>query len=110
MASWNWPFDRKDMELYGTEGEFFADTPLEIRSRTSDQGNNDGGKMRKQTLDPPPAPLDDPYAWFAGVVAGEIEPDQGLSSLENNMIVTEILDAAKKSAKEGKTMPLAATP
>jgi hypothetical protein len=32
---------------------------------------------------------------------------EGLSSLETNMIVTEILDAARRSALEGKTVRLA---
>jgi hypothetical protein len=31
---------------------------------------------------------------------------QGLSSLETNMIVTEILDAARQSAETGKTVRL----
>jgi hypothetical protein len=37
------------------------------------------------------------------VVVDGAKPD-GLSSLETNVIVTEILDAARESAKTGKTM------
>jgi hypothetical protein len=36
---------------------------------------------------------------------GEVKPE-GLSSLETNVIVAEILDAARESAKSGKTMSL----
>ena len=55
------------------------------------------------TLDPRPAPFHDPFAYFAGIINGEIEiTDQDLSSLENNMIVVEILDAAKKVPKPEK--------
>jgi len=40
------------------------------------------------------------------VVRGERKPS-GLSSLENNMIVTEILSAARESARTGRTISLA---
>ena len=49
-------------------------------------------------------PYNDPFAYLAGVVRGEVKLSAtDLSSLENNVIVVEILEAAKKSAKEGKT-------
>jgi predicted dehydrogenase len=40
------------------------------------------------------------------VVLGGLKP-QGLSSLETNVIVMEILDAARQSAETGKTIQLA---
>jgi len=40
-------------------------------------------------------------------VRGEIQPD-GLSSLQANLIVTEILDAARQSAASGKSIRLIA--
>ena len=39
------------------------------------------------------------------IVRGERKPD-GLSSLENNLIVTEILDAARESGRTGETITL----
>jgi hypothetical protein len=39
-------------------------------------------------------------------VRGTTAPS-GLSSLENNVIVTEILDAARESARTGRTIRLA---
>ena len=36
---------------------------------------------------------------------GEVRPE-GLSSLENNLLVTEILDAARESARTGRTVAL----
>ena len=51
------------------------------------------------------APYSDPFSFFAAVVNDEIKvSDLDLSSLENNMIVVEILEAAKESAKSGKTV------
>ena len=64
---------------------------------------------REQETDKSPSPLsspeNDPLSYLAAVVRGELKPS-GLSSLENNMIVTEILDAARESAKTGKRIDL----
>jgi hypothetical protein len=38
-------------------------------------------------------------------VRGEVRPS-GLSSLKNNLVVTEILDAARRSAATGSTVRL----
>lgn len=97
QASWNWPFGRKDIEIYGKTGWLIADrneaklkasakSPIDITS-----GYESG----------------DPFKYLTGVVHGDIKLlPTDLSSLENNVIVVEILEAAKKSAKEGKTIIL----
>jgi predicted dehydrogenase len=51
------------------------------------------------------APAADPFAYLARLLSGETKPDE-LTSLENNMIVVEILDAARQSAKTGKAVSL----
>jgi predicted dehydrogenase len=52
------------------------------------------------------APYDDSLHYFAAVVAGKIQDEHSLSSLDTNVLVTEILDAARQSAKEGRTISL----
>jgi predicted dehydrogenase len=95
QASWNWPFDRKDMEVYGQTGYVFALRGDATRVRLE-------GKEETQGTAPPlPAPENDFLAYLTAVVRKEIKPS-GLSSLENNMIVTEILDAARRSATTGR--------
>jgi hypothetical protein len=42
------------------------------------------------------------------VIVDGVKPD-GLSSLETNLTVTEILDAARRSAASGKTIRLPAS-
>ncbi len=102
QASWNWPVNRKDMEVYGKTGYVFADDGSNIRYRL-----NERSKEKKLRLEGRPSPLDDPFAFFDAVIRGEIQPDPyDLSSLENNMIVMEILDAAIRSAKSGKAINL----
>ena len=48
---------------------------------------------------------DDPFSYFADVLHGKTKiPKKGLYSLENNVMVVRILDAARESAKTGKTV------
>ena len=100
QASWNWPFDRKDMEVYGRTGYVFTVRHDDIRVRR--QGEDQDQLMAAK---PVPPPYDDHLAYLKAVVLGEIPPD-GPSSLETNLIVNEILDAARESARTGKTIRL----
>jgi predicted dehydrogenase len=101
QGSWNWPIGRKDIEMYGQHGYMKADrTSLTLRPFENRQEES-----IPFTLQPP---NNDPFKYFAAVVRGAITVHPtDLSSLENNMIVVEILDAARQSAKEGKMIRLA---
>jgi len=100
QASWNWPYDRKDIEVYADSGFVVADrTGLKV------QPGDD--QMRTETITQLTRPLNDPFAYLAVVVRGKINMTSiDLSSLENNLIVMEILEAAKESAKSGKVINL----
>lgn len=105
QASWDWPIGRKDMEIYGQTGVIYADNRNDIRLRISE--GYDGFAEQAFRLDENDSPYHDPYALFAAVIRGKIKlPPYSLSSLENNMIVMEILDAAIRSSKEKKTIEL----
>ena len=103
QASWNWPIGRKDMDIYGVTGA------VKVADRNTLQLQTADGKVHD--LEPPP--LDpryrEPIAYFAAVVRGEI-PEHPLSSLETNVIVTEILDAARLSARSGRSVQLPEKP
>lgn len=102
QASWNWPFSRKDMEVYGETGYIITDNNSDMRIRLEKDKTE-----RKEKLSGRTSPYNDPFSFFAAVVRGEITPEKyDLSSLENNMIVVEILEAAKKSAKTGKAVKI----
>jgi len=100
QASWNWPYHRKDMELYGKTGYIICENSSDM-SILLDHGDE---KFTQQAA-PRQPPFDDPFAYLAAVVRGEIlvQPSD-LSALENNLIVMEILEAAKESAQKGKTI------
>ena len=100
QASWNWPFDRKDMEVYGQTGYVVTAKRDDIRAR---HAGEDG--ERQLAVKPIPAPYDDELSYLRAVILDGAKED-GLSSLDTNVIVTEILDAARRSAAEGKTIRL----
>jgi glucose-fructose oxidoreductase len=102
QASWNWPFDRKDMEVYGETGYAVTVKRDDIRVRRA-------GEEKEQQIaaKPVPAPYDSELSYFRAVILDSAKED-ALSSLETNVTVTEILDAARRSAATGKIVQLPA--
>src|SRR5215510_15134892 len=84
QASWNWPFDRKDMEVYGQNGTIMTVRRDEVRVRL------EGEEKETQMTAPPIAtPYDDSISELRAIVRQGAKAD-GLTSLETNVIVTEI--------------------
>ncbi|MBC2838696.1 Gfo/Idh/MocA family oxidoreductase [Robiginitalea sp. SC105] len=105
QASWNWPIGRKDLVAYGLYGAVYADNRHDLRLRMA--RGYDGFDETTETLPERQAPLNDPFLYLKAVVRGELDPGPNdLSSLENNLVVMEILDAAMRSAAAGKTIEL----
>jgi predicted dehydrogenase len=104
QASWNWPVNRKDMEIYGERGYVVVPDRATLRLRRDESSP-------EESPAPPPLPpaARDPFTYLAAVVRGEVrvEPTD-LSALANNVTVARILDAARESARTGRTVPLAA--
>jgi predicted dehydrogenase len=106
QGSWNWSFSRKDMEVYGNKGYAIAVNATTIRQRLN-------VKTPEETLkiDPRPAPYTDPFSVLADVIQGRLTLDKNdLYGLPVNVIAVEILDAARLSAKSGKTVVLKQSP
>ena len=100
QASWNWPFSRKDMEVYGTNGYAVAVDAVTLRQRL-----NSGENESTVKLDARPAPHNDPFSFLSAVVAGTITlDDSDLYGLSINTIAVEILEAAMQSAASQKTI------
>ncbi|MGA8618011.1 MAG: Gfo/Idh/MocA family oxidoreductase [Candidatus Sulfotelmatobacter sp.] len=99
QASWNWPFDRKDMEVYGQTGYAITVKRDDVRLRRA------GSEEEQVAAKPLPAPFDNSLSYLRAVVLEGMKPD-GPSSLEINLTVMEILDAARRSAKSGETIRL----
>ena len=102
QASWNWPFNRKDFEVYGERGLAIATGGSGLRVALP--------KEPEHAVTPDPRPPDerDSISHLIAVVRNRTKPN-ALSSLENNVIATEILEAARESARARKRVTLSAT-
>ena len=107
QGSWNWPFDRKDMEVYGAKGsvdtvylnDAHGDTiRLRLPGETSEH---------TETAPPLTEPHDNSLNYLAAVLSGKLQPQHDLTSLDTNVTVVRILDAARRSAETGQTIHLA---
>jgi predicted dehydrogenase len=96
-ASWNWPFSIKDWEVFGKTGYLHALDPNTLQQRA---------KKGYETVTIQQPDYTDNLQYLAAILRGKIKPGKDLSSLENNIIVVRILEAAKRSAKEGKRIVL----
>jgi predicted dehydrogenase len=103
-ASWNWPYSRKDLEVYGERGSALATTGGGgLRLTLPDEPDH------AVTPDPRPPDERNSISHLIAVVRGKRAPN-GLSSLDNNLIVTEILEAARESARTHRRVTLPAGP
>lgn len=101
-ASWNWPFNRKDMHVYGSTGYVYADDSQNIRYRLSE-----GDQEKAVKLPSMQPPLDNPFTFFSSVIRGNTRIEENdLASLKTNMTVVEILEAARISSQSGKQVKL----
>ena len=108
QGSWNWPFDRKDMEVYGAKGyvdTLYQDGSLGIKLRIRLPGEH-----AEHIEDAPAlvAPRNNSLNYLTAVLDGTLKPQHDLTSLDTNVTVVRILDAARRSAQTGRTIYLAA--
>jgi predicted dehydrogenase len=96
-ASWSWPFGIKDLEVFGETGYLHALNSNTLQERLHDSYDK---------VEVKPAAYTDNLVYLAAVLRGELDPGNDLSSLENNLIVVKILEAAMQSAREGKRIVL----
>jgi glucose-fructose oxidoreductase len=101
QASWNWPFGRKDMEVYGATGYIITVAANDVRVR-----HQHDNQERTDTAPSLPARERDSLSYLAAVMHGQIVPKGDLTALDTNVIVTQILDAARESARTGQTVKL----
>ena len=99
QASWNWPFNRKDFEVYGTDGYAIATGGSGLRVALPNEPEH-AVTPESRTTDER-----DAISHLVAVVRGQRKPN-ALSSLQNNMIVTEILEAARESARTKRPVKL----
>ncbi len=100
QASWNWSHNRKDMEVYGTTGYVFCKDGSKMDVLKDE-------KVGSHTLEAEPLAMGihDPFAYLNQVVKNDLEVEPySVHSLENNLLVMQILEAAKHSAEIGESV------
>ena len=105
MPSWDWSFARKDMEVYGTDGAMVTVGADDVLVRRK-------GEAKAAETVAPKLPRDQSgsLAYLAGVLRGQVKDAGDLSALDTNVVVMQILDAARTSARTGRTVVLAPLP
>ena len=98
MPSWDWPFGRKDMEVYGTKGYAIAVDPMTVTTRF------DAKSQPETQTTTVPLEQSNSLEYLAAIERGQIDGAHDLSALDTNIVTMQILDAAKRSVKEGRTV------
>ena len=102
QASWNWPYNRKDMAVYGEAGYAVTKDAREMRVK-----DRTGAEQTLVLRPEETGTYTSPFLYFADMIRGRLKvPRYGLYSLENNLLVVRILEAARESAQTGRRVVL----
>ncbi|RQP10245.1 Gfo/Idh/MocA family protein [Parapedobacter defluvii] len=94
QASWDWPYSIKDLQVYGESTSLHAVDPGTLLRYT--------GPRKQEQIPLQTEYFDDQLSYLKALLDGEADGTDDLSSLSNNLIVVEILQAARESAKRGE--------
>jgi predicted dehydrogenase len=101
QGSWNWPFSRKDMEVYGATGYAITVGPDKMRVRYQHENEE-----HAPTVPALASNESNSLSYLAAVLRGQIRDQGDLSALDTNVTVMQILDAARESARTGHSVRL----
>lgn len=105
QGSWNWPFNRKDMEVYGATGSIttVGSDRILLRREHDDTAQSMTAPSLTQNQSTS-------LSYLAAVLRGQIMDQGDLSALDTNVVVMQILDAARTSARTGTAVHLSPLP
>jgi len=96
-GSWDLPRGFQDLEIFGLKGSLYMKNgSVELRS---------GRETQALELQPLPAERAAPVAYMASALKSG-QPLDGLTALDINVGVVEIIEAAKRSVETGNSVPL----
>jgi predicted dehydrogenase len=97
VGSWHWPYARKDATLYGEHGFVVTTNDRDYIVRSGREAPTQHQAQTERRI---------PLKWFAETIRAGRDPVEDPSSLENNLVVMRILEAARRSAAEGRSIAL----
>jgi len=96
-ASWDLPRSFQDLEVFGRKGSvYMTSRQVELRA---------GREAREVPAPPLPPERSEPIAYMIHCIETKTEPE-GMTSLDLNVGVMEIIDAAKESIRTGRAVAL----
>jgi predicted dehydrogenase len=100
-GSWDLPRSFQDLEVFGREGSIYMQNgKVELR-----KGNRRGSEAQNVAIEPLPPERSEPVAYMVNLLRNKKEVE-GLTALDINVGVVEIIEAAKESVKTGRAVPL----
>ncbi len=101
-ASWNWPYTIMDAEVYGNNAYLHA-SQINGADTVYLQSKNEK-ETRPENISAPEHK--DEVEYLTAVIKNGAADNNSLLSLERNIVIVKILDAARRSAREGKKIVL----
>jgi predicted dehydrogenase len=100
-GSWDLPRSFQDLEVFGREGSIsMQNGKVELR-----KGNRRGSDAQNVAIEPLSPERSEPVAYMVNLLRNKKEVE-GLTALDINVGVVEIIEAAKESVKTGRAVPL----
>ncbi len=96
-ASWHWPYNRKDAALFGEKGSLITTDDTHYAGRSGREPGHEH-VLAKNTRRP--------LQWFAETLRAGRDPVDDPSSLANNLLVVQVMEAARRSAAEHRSVAL----
>jgi predicted dehydrogenase len=97
-GSWDLPRSFQDLEVFGRQGSvYMANNKVEVRKNR--------GPAQAIELKPLPPEQAEPIAFMIDSIRNN-KPIEGLTAIDINVDVVQIMDAAKESVRTGKAVAL----
>ncbi len=104
-ASWNWPYTKEQIEVFGPKGSLLARHDQVLRRLSDQRGANVPPDGESVTMAAPAHETSNPISYFVDCIRNN-KPIEDPVSAKLNVQVMEILDAARESARTGKSQEL----
>ena len=104
-ASWNWPYTKEQIEVFGPKGSLLARHDQMLRRLSDQRGANVPPDGESVTMAAPAHETSNPISYFVDCIRNN-KPIEDPVSAKLNVQVMEILDAARESARTGKSQEL----
>jgi predicted dehydrogenase len=104
-ASWNWPYSKDLVEVFGPKGSLLARHTTLLRRTAEARGPDVPPDGESVMLEPLPKEMSNPISYFVDCIRNN-KPIEDPVSARLNVQVMEILDAARESVRTGKPQEL----